>query len=261
MLKSIAPYLRQHGWFAVAIEVLLVMIGLLLAFQLDRWRESIGERRQEQTYINRLIADLETDIPAIEYAIELHSLRMGLNDLLIRVVQDPAVATERPVVFLGAVNQAAYTYTPVLTSHTFENLRSTGDLRLIRDEAVKRAMFGYYGYDESQRQYRPLQFATESRHFQLAAGVLSLEQELLFQDTWYYFTPDNFAAAKASQTEIAGVMAAAKRLQGRSELVAWLPYVREMQLDQIAVDRDRLERARATLETLNKYALEIQQSD
>lgn len=257
MLKKIAAYVRQHDWFAVGIEVLVVMIGLMLAFQLDRWRESIAERRQEQTYVDRLIADVETDIPAIEYAIALQSLRLELIELLMDVAQDPAAATEEPVVFLGSVNQAAYTYTPVLTSHTFENLRSTGDLRLILDEPVKNAMFDYYGFDESQHQFRPIQIETEFRHFELAAGVLSHEQAVFIQDDWRIFSPRNFEMAKASQSEIGDVYAAAKRLQDRPQLVAWLPYVRDMQLEQITVHSKRLERARVALETLNDYALEI----
>ena len=69
MLKRIASSVRQHDWFTVGVEILVVMIGLLLAFQLDRWREGIAERHQEKTYINRLIADVESDIPSIEYAI------------------------------------------------------------------------------------------------------------------------------------------------------------------------------------------------
>ena len=156
MLKKIASSVRQHDWFTVGVEVLVVMLGLLLAFQLDRWRESIAERRQEQAYINRLIADVESDIPRIENAIALQSLRLELVDLLMDVAVNPVVATKEPVVFLGAVKQAAFTYTPVLTTHTFENLRSTGDLRLILDESVKNVMFDYYGFDESQRQYRSL---------------------------------------------------------------------------------------------------------
>ena len=36
MLKKIAASIRQHDWFAVGIEILVVMIGLMLAFRLDR---------------------------------------------------------------------------------------------------------------------------------------------------------------------------------------------------------------------------------
>lgn len=260
VLKRIAANVRRLDWFAVGVEVLVVMIGLMLAFQLDRWRDSIVDRRQEQSYINGLIADVEIDIPAIEYAIALQSLRLEFIDLLMDVALAPVAASEEPVAFLGAVKQAAYTYTPVLTSHTFENLRSTGDLRLIRDESVKNVMFDYYGFDETQRQFRPIQFETEFRHFELAAGVLSHEQELFIQDHWRIISPNNFETAKRSQGEIGDVLGAAKRLQKRSQLVAWLPYVRDMQLEQIAVHGMRLERAREALETLSSYAQEIQET-
>jgi hypothetical protein len=258
VLKRIASSVRQQDWFTVGVEVLVVMIGLLLAFQLDRWREGIVERQREKTYINRLIADVETDIPGIEYAIALQSLRLELVDLLMTVALDPAAATEEPVVFLGAVSQAAYTYTPVFTSHTFENLRSTGDLRLILDESVKNVMFDYYGFDEAQQQFRSLQIDVEFRHFKLAAGVLSHEQEVFVQDNWRLFRHEDMAKARASQRENANVLAAAKRLQERREFIAWLPYVRDMQLDQISTHGKRLDRARAALETLNDYARKIQ---
>jgi len=258
VLQRFATSVRQHDWFTVSIEVLVVMLGLLLAFQLDRWREGLAEGRQEQTYINRLIVDVESDIPDIEYAIALQTLRLELVDLLMAVVLDPAAASKEPIVFLGAVNQAAFTFTPVLTSHTFENLRSTGDLRLIQDESVKNVMFDYYGFDESQRQFRPLQLDTEFRHFELAAGVLSHEQEVFIQDTWRLFTPDDFAAARASQNENEDVLAAAKRLQARPEFIAWLPYVRDMQMEQIEVHEMRLDRARGVLDTLHDYAQKIQ---
>ncbi|MCH7820642.1 MAG: hypothetical protein IIA07_01385 [Proteobacteria bacterium] len=237
------------------------MIGLLLAFQLDRWRGGISERQQEQTYINGLIANVEADVPNIEYAIALQSLRLELIDLLMNVALDPAAVPEEPVMFLAAVNQAAYTYTPVLTSHTFENLRSTGDLRLILDESVKNAMFDYYGFDESQRQFRPVQLDIEFRYFELAAGVLSHEQEVFIQDNWRILIPDEIETAKASQSEIGDIFAAAKRLHERPQLVAWLPYVRGLQLEQIAVHGMRLQRAREALETLNNYAQEIQDTN
>jgi hypothetical protein len=255
--QKISTYVRQHNWFAVGVEVLVVIVGLMLAFQLDRWREGIAERRQEQFYINRLIADVETDIPAIEYAVALQSLRLEFVELLMLVSKDTAAATEKPIIFLGSVNQAAFTYTPVLTSHTFENLRATGDLRLIRDESVKSIMFNYYGFDESQRQFRPLQIDTEFRHFELAAGVLDHDQEIFIQDHWSLISPENIDAVKASELRPSNLLSAAERLQARPELIAWLPYLRDMQLEQIRVHIGRLDRANTAWETLTDYALEI----
>jgi hypothetical protein len=61
--------------------------------------------------------------------------------------------------------------------------------KLIRNESLKDTPFEYHGFDLSQRQYRPLQFATQHRHFELAAGILSLEQERYTQDHWLFFNP------------------------------------------------------------------------
>lgn len=257
MLKRIAASVRSQDWFAVVVEVLVVVIGLLLAFQLDSWREARLERQVERAYIDRLTADLETDIPEIEHAIELQKLRLELVDFLIEVAIEPQAALTMPSLFMGAISQAAYTYTPELTSHTFENLRSTGDLRLIRNESLKNTLFAYYGFDLSQRQYRPLQFATEHRHFELAAGILSLEQERFTQEHWLFFNPGEMDDPKSDQPEIGGILEAAQRLQSRPDFIAWLPYVRSMQAEQIEVHGMRLQRAQNTLGLLQDYAVEI----
>jgi hypothetical protein len=255
MLQRIARYIRNHDWFAVIVEILVIMIGLMLALQLDRWREDRKELELEYIYINRLADDIAKDIPDIEYAIDLQSMRLVLVNLLMDVADDPDVALEYPLHFLGAVDQAAYTYTPTLTQHTFENLRTTGDMRLIGSELVKEKLFEYYNYDEEQRQYRPLQFMTESRHFALAAGILDRQQVTFIQDGFLFFRPGKIEEA-ASNVEIEEnrLREAAVRLSERSELIAWLPYVRSMQLEQIEVHKARLERANEVLQVLTDYA-------
>jgi len=40
MLKRIASFVRQRDWFSFTVEALVIMVGLMLALQLDRWRES-----------------------------------------------------------------------------------------------------------------------------------------------------------------------------------------------------------------------------
>jgi hypothetical protein len=250
MLKRIAIFIRRHDWFAVGIEILVVVIGLLLAFQLDRWREARVERQHERAYLDRLIVEVETDVPEIENGIALGRMRLELVDLLMEVAANPEAAEATPTVFMGAVSQAAYTFTPELTSHTFETLRSTGDIGLLRDEALKQGLFEYYGFDASQRQYRPLQFATEHRHFELGAGILSPEQERYMQEHWLFFDPDNMDEPRAERPEVGGIAEAAQRLAARSDFVAWLPYVRQIQLEQVEVHQMRLERARELLRQL-----------
>jgi hypothetical protein len=251
--KRFALYVRKHDWFAVLIEVVVIMVGLMLAFQLDGWVEQRGERKMEADYVQRLIGDFEDDVADIQFAIDLAQLRLRLADLLMEVSRDPEAATSRPVEFLGAVNQAAYTYTPSLTSHTFEDLRSTGNMRLILDQELKDALYDYYGFDQGQRQFRPIQFSTEHRHFELVAGVLNHEQEVFVQDTMRVLNPDDMEDIENAQLDSAQVQAAAQRLSERPELIAWLPYVRNLQIEQMGVHQMRLDRGNAVLVELRRH--------
>jgi hypothetical protein len=254
IIKRLAGNIRQQDWFAVTVEILVVIVGLMLAFQVDRWWEKRGERVQEAEYVARLIADVKSDVPVIEYAIELAGLRKEMADLLMEVAENPAAATRDPIRFVAAVHQAAFTYSPILAAYTFDDMRSTGNLRLIRNPTIKDALYGYYNFDSSQKQFRQLQFMSESRHFELAAGVLSYQQARLIQDTWYVVTPGDLEQFDSSQLNIPEVQAAAKRFHSREELLAWLPELRHLQIEQIVVNESRLDKAKGVLNLLREYA-------
>jgi hypothetical protein len=260
IIQRLARFLRQHDWFAVVVEILVVIVGLMLAFQLDRWWEQRGEQAQEAEYIARLIADIETDVPSIEYAIELAVLRRGMADLLMQVVDDPDVALDRPVEFIASVRQAAFTYSPNLASHTFEDMQSTGNLRLLRNLEIRDALYDYYNFAINQNQFRPLQFMAEARHFELAAGVLDYAQALLEQDEWYVVTPTEFAQFPDMEVEIDAVAPAVERFRSRRELIAWIPEIRHLQVEQIFVNQELLRKADEVLESLRAYAETLNRS-
>ena len=256
--RRIAQFSRQHDWFAVFIEIAVVVIGLMLAFQLDRWWEARGEQAQESEYVARLIDDIESDIPIISHAINLANLRKDMADLLMDVAENPAAALGKPILFVAAVQQSAFTYSPNLASHTFEDMRSTGNLRLLRDPDIKTALYSYYDFDRSQNQYRPLQFMSEAHHFELAAGVLSYEQSRLIQDTWYVVAPGDLDSFDDTQLDVAEINAAVARFRSRDELVAWLPELRHLQIEQIFVNERRLQNAHDVVDLLREYAAELE---
>ena len=103
ILHSIAKSISKQDWSVVFIELLVVIIGLVLAFQIGRWWEERDDRAHEQEYITRLITEVEDDMGQINHAIELAEVRQGFGDLLIEVMADPVVAEQQPAMFLAAV--------------------------------------------------------------------------------------------------------------------------------------------------------------
>jgi hypothetical protein len=62
MLRRLAGYLRHDNWFTVILELVVVVVGLFLAFQLDRWYESQRLKADLQVRLASLAGDFtETD--------------------------------------------------------------------------------------------------------------------------------------------------------------------------------------------------------
>ena len=253
LVRSFGRHVREHDWFAVIVEVIVVAVGLLMAFQVDRWWEERGEREQEAAYVQRLIDDLEEDIAGIEQGIALAEVRREFTELLMDVSADPALAERQPTRFLAAVMQAPYTFTPSLNSHTFDDLRSTGNLGLIHSIDVKDALYEYYSFDEGQRQFMQLTFMIEFRHFSLAAAVLSREQYKFIENEWFVVTRDDLDDMVGVATDLEAVRAAVERFRANDELQAWLTKVWGMQVELQRVHERRRGLAEDALEALRAY--------
>ena len=252
IIKRIVNRFRVQDWTALFAELVIVIAGIFIAIQADRWWEQQDDLRQEQVYIERLAEDIRRDISNIAYAIELAAFRLEFADLLIAVSINPEVALSEPEKFLAAVHQSAFTYTPALSSDTFEELRSTGNLGLLRDEILKAALFEYYRFDVGQRQFQSLQLMTEIRHFEFAAGILSHEQHVWVQDNYFVYNQRTVADKQYPASRIDTVVDAAERLRDSPEFVAWLPESRGTQIDLINTNEVRLRSAEGLLEILER---------
>lgn len=90
-LQRLAIALRSTNWFAVAVEMVVVTAGVLLAFQIEQWSESRRERREERRFMERLwdeTAALEESLRDFERghsekAAGLRTIHGSLNNLTV----------------------------------------------------------------------------------------------------------------------------------------------------------------------------------
>ncbi len=57
ILRRLAGDLRHDNWFTVILELVIVVVGLFLAFQLDRWYESQRSKSDLQAHLVSLAED------------------------------------------------------------------------------------------------------------------------------------------------------------------------------------------------------------
>lgn len=58
MIRRMASAIRSQRWSTLAIELLVVVVGIFLGLQVDGWNEARKEAAQERVYLERLLADV-----------------------------------------------------------------------------------------------------------------------------------------------------------------------------------------------------------
>ena len=167
--RSLGPKLK-----AAFGELLIIILGVLIALWAENWRQGLDERSQEQQYIERLLRDLDADLAAIDLLMAQTSDRAYQA----KVVLDAIDKGRRDVPasdFLGAVEYAWFFGYPSISRSTFNDLMSTGNLRLLRSSAVKDGLSGYYSRIDGNLQFRDLYVPTQQRLGEVVAEVLDLD--------------------------------------------------------------------------------------
>jgi hypothetical protein len=133
--------LREQNWFAVVLEICIVVLGVVIGFQVTAWGQDRAHRAQEQIYLHQLAADLrETERLATD-ADSVMAPREREASLILRAFY----TAERPqpdslhkwLAEYGMIRHAR----PVVG--TAEALVATGDLSLVRDDSLRSAITGY----------------------------------------------------------------------------------------------------------------------
>ena len=58
ILRRITKHVKDQNWFAVGLDFLIVVFGILIAFQITNWSESRSQRQDERGFLDRLHSDI-----------------------------------------------------------------------------------------------------------------------------------------------------------------------------------------------------------
>jgi len=141
--------LRRPGlqWRWVFSETLVIVIGVLIALGLDDYWTDRQERILELQYVKRIHANATSDVAFIDQIrVRLDRKFRALDDIAPVVrghepVPDDVESFLRNAALGGLIGASSVAW---ITRTTFEDLVSTGNLRLIRDPDLRREILIYY---------------------------------------------------------------------------------------------------------------------
>lgn len=132
----------KYSRYAVG-EIILVVIGILIALQINNWNEQRKEDILEKEYYCRLLEDVELDIEQIDQLIINTRDRISSANNAIRLL-----SKERPLkVEVG--KELAFSIAAIVSEFTpnnsaFEDLKSGANLNIIKDKDFVKRINNYF---------------------------------------------------------------------------------------------------------------------
>jgi len=143
LLRRISAHMRQENWFAVVLDLLVVVVGLFLGLQIDNWWEGQKEARFEADYIVEINEDFDLNKASLQNSIV--DLEQVVSDMIFLLEQSELATPSATVADLNKRLKSIHTMPTFLpVSRSYSNLTGSGDLRLIRNRPLKNALADYY---------------------------------------------------------------------------------------------------------------------
>ena len=216
MFERLRKNLVESNYGILGLEIVIVIIGILVAFQIDRWAEDRREREQEYDYLVRLKEDLQIEIHSMDAAIQFAESRIAAVLLLEEVIANPSVVMEQPDAVPVAMETATWRSFPQINAFVYTELQSSGNLALIRSDSLRRELANHY---TSIRHYSPVGLDLDIQHQfdRLTAGILSTAELRKIEEESWNNTPNNISVERALEIT--------QELASRQDAIDLLPNV------------------------------------
>ena len=116
-------------------EIVLVVIGILIALQINNWNEERKQANKEQIVLNQLLSDFEANLNQLDQKIRVREDMMMSAKFILTYIDDKSIRNIDSLDKYLAKTMAYTTFDPIKV-----DLSSSGDLVLISDQSLKKAL-------------------------------------------------------------------------------------------------------------------------
>ncbi|MEQ8626843.1 DUF6090 family protein [Ekhidna sp.] len=134
--------MKNINWLDHIANLLVVILGISIAFYMEGWREDAGNRMQERKYLESMVTDLQTDIEALDTLLSINEeLSAALVNLSLASVGRP-YGSDSALMYQTLKIQYNPPFTPQRTA--YESLKASGKMDLINDFELRNHIVDLY---------------------------------------------------------------------------------------------------------------------
>ena len=183
--RRLYQHVQSHNWFAVAIDFLIVVIGVFVGIQVSNWNAERIEKRAARIYLERIREDIDASARSVENMVSYY--RSVRQHALAALAAFDMPLAELDQQFLIDAYQASQILMRTVERSTYDEILSAGAMNSIPDVEVRRRIANYYKnvdaieelmryvppYRENLRRYLP--YTVQSAIFERCDDVASVD--------------------------------------------------------------------------------------
>jgi len=131
-------------------EIVLVVIGILIALQINNWNQNRIQEKETKTLLSNLKLDVEEDIKSLENQINLLKLRQDWANYILESIDSQKVTDSST--FILSMSRVGFIFNYSQTFPTYTEIVSSGKLSYIKSEKLKNALAKYQTQVDNNRQ-------------------------------------------------------------------------------------------------------------
>jgi hypothetical protein len=144
LLRRVIEHVRKQEWTAIGIDFVIVVVGVFVGIQVANWNEARADEARAQAYLARIRVNLEADLLSIERREAMWRKVIDYGKGAIRYAETGELVDGSAWKTVLAFYQASQLWQWVTSDSTYQEMRSGGELGLIRDQALRDRLSQYY---------------------------------------------------------------------------------------------------------------------
>jgi len=137
ILRRVIEHVKFQNWTAVALDFVIVVVGVFIGIQVSNWNDVRGERAMERLYLERLLADAQANERELECHLDRHRRLAGIfENFNASLVDNAAVENEEDL--FRAMCRWFIQPVPNLQEATYDELVAAGGLSILKDHEIRR---------------------------------------------------------------------------------------------------------------------------
>ncbi|MBO6697184.1 MAG: hypothetical protein JJ931_17450 [Henriciella sp.] len=142
LLRRITKHVKDQNWFAVGIDFFIVVFGVFIGIQVSNWNDVRTLNGQSEVFTESLKSDLRVEAWNYHYLIEYFDDVQTSGKRALKALTSKSQFSDEAL--LINAYRATQTLVNVRTRSTFDELTSTGNIALIRDDKLLDAAIWIY---------------------------------------------------------------------------------------------------------------------